>query len=75
MEYSCCPYENGCQRIFECDEDPHECPHCGVIFCGIDCCGFYAVEVNKVWKTEAEIKELRNLGEAARQRDEKSKPR
>jgi hypothetical protein len=38
---------NGCghQFMFPADEYPSECPECGAIFCGFECCGFMAVPI------------------------------
>lgn len=45
-----CGYDDssGCGVVFEVDDDhwPSECPECGCVYCGDDCCGFVAIPVD-----------------------------
>ena len=43
-KYRCSTDGGGCGAVFEVADDyyPHKCPECGVVFCGGECCGFYA---------------------------------
>lgn len=37
----------GCGRVFDDDGGTMECPWCGAIFCGDECCGNFSVTVQK----------------------------